>query len=385
MTRIDRYLLQLYFRILLICFSSIAGLFIVIHLFGSLGDFDRFAEQNESSLLSIALDFYQPFTLSLFERLSSLLALLSLLFTVGWLNRTNELTALLAAGITKRRVLRPLLLASALVILSAVILRETVIPHYQDQLDRKPKDLTGQNPRPIRPAFDPQTSCLIQGKHLVPIRKEIADVHIKVQGGPLIEAVGSKILGKSAQYLEATSDRPGGYLLAEIGTPRNIDSRPSVFDPETGRPILLTAQDTQWVEPGTCFLASSVEYEVLRGGSTWQQFASTAELISHLKAEKLSYSSNELQVGVHQRFLRPAVDWTVLLLGIPILMRGPDRHLFWVAGMCLGIVGGFTALVMGLAALGSSGILLSPHFATWLPLIIFLPWGWASTARALNS
>lgn len=385
MTRIDRYLLFLYGRILCICFASITSLFIVIHMFGSLGDFDRVAQQGDETFLSAALEYYQPFTFSLFERLSSLLALLALLFTIGWLNRTNELTALLAAGVTKRRVIQPLLLASAGVIISAIILRETVIPHYQDHLDRKPGDMSGETPRPLRPAFDPEIMCLIQGKNLIPVRKEITDANIRVQGGPILSTIGPKILANSANFVAATEQRPAGYLLSEVQTPRNIDARSSVYQPDSGQPLLLTVKEAPWVGHGNCFLISNIEYEVLRGGSAWQQYASLMELFTHLRAEKMPASGNALQVSIHQRLLRPVTDWTVLLLGIPILMKRPDRHLFWVAGMCLAIVGGFTALVMGLAALGSSGLLLSPYLAAWIPLLIFLPWGWASTHQALNS
>jgi lipopolysaccharide export system permease protein len=384
MTRIDRYLLFLYGRILFICFASIASLFVVIHLFGSLGDFDRIAQQDNESMLSAAFEYYRPFTLSLFERLSSLLALLALLFTIGWLNRTNELTALLAAGVTKSRVVRPLLMASAGVILTAVILRETIIPRFQDHLDRKPGDLTGEYPRPIRPAFDPQTMCLIQGKHLIPVTKEIAEINIRIQGEPLLSAIGPKLLAKRAHFQEASDERPTGYLLRNVQIPRNIDLKPSVYDSQSQQLLLMTSKDAAWIDPGDCFLVSSIEYEILRGGSSWQQYASAGELITHLKAEKMMTSGNELQVSIHQRLLRPLVDWTVLLLGIPILLKRPDRHLFWVAGMCLGIVGGFTGLVMGLAALGTSGLFLSPHLAIWLPLLLFLPWAWASTQDAMN-
>ncbi len=59
--------------------------------------------------------------------------------------------------------------------------------------------------------------------------------------------------------------------------------------------------------------------------------------------------------------------------------------MFWVAGVSLGVVGGFSALVLGLAALGTSGYLLSPALAAWLPLLLFLPWGWAQTYQAMES
>lgn len=384
-TRIDRYLLILYFRILVICFASITSLLIVIHLFGNLQDFERYSEQNDVAYLSTLIEYYKPVTISTFERMSSLLALLSLLFTVGWLHKTNELTALLAAGIAKRRIARPLILASAVVVLSATVLRETVIPSYEDQLDRKPGDMTGELPRPVRPAFDPDAVCLIQGSHLLPTFKEIVDASIRIHGGPLSASVGNKIVASKAVFLEATSEHPSGYLLVDVQTPRNIDSRPSALNPNTGAPLLMTKSNHAWLESGSCFLASAIEYEMLRGGNSWQQFASTFELVGHLQAERTPHAGNELRVSIHQRLVRPAIDWTVLLLGIPILLQRPDRHLFWIAGVSLGVVGGFTVLVMGLAALGSSGYLLSPHLATWLPLAIFLPLGWAKTQQALES
>jgi hypothetical protein len=59
--------------------------------------------------------------------------------------------------------------------------------------------------------------------------------------------------------------------------------------------------------------------------------------------------------------------------------------MFWVAGACLGIVAGFTGVAIALSAVGSAGYLLSPMQATWLPLIIFLPWAWAKSAAAMES
>jgi lipopolysaccharide export system permease protein len=129
---------------------------------------------------------------------------------------------------------------------------------------------------------------------------------------------------------------------------------------------------------------SDIEFEVLRGGSAWKQFASTGELITHLKGENVR-SGNDLRLQIHQRFVRPLIDWTILLLGMPVLLTRPDRHMFWVAGACLFIVAGFTGVAMGLAAAGGTGSLLSPTLATWLPLLFFLPWGWARTGAALES
>ncbi|MFN3190679.1 MAG: LptF/LptG family permease [Aureliella sp.] len=382
MTRIDRYLLFLYLRVLCICFCSLAGLLIVVLFFTNLDEFQRFAEQTNRSLLTVVAAYYGPFLLSFFERLSGLLALLALLFVVAWLNKTNEFTAMMAAGVTKRRVVRPLLLASGVVILGAAAAREWAIPQYQDQLDRNPQDLTGELPRQMKPTFEADAGALFHGKHLLPATYTVVSPYLTIQGEQLAEQFGSKVVATKATYQRPTQDRPLGYMFEAVTVPRAIDQIPSASTRD-GRPLLLTSHDTDWVPPGNAFLVSKTEFEMLRGGSSWKDFASTQELVEHLQGEKLS--GNDLRVQIHGRYLRPLIDWTVILLGVPVLLTRPDRHMFWVAGTCLFIVAGFSIVVLSLSAIGTAGVYLSPTLATWLPVIVFLPWGWAKTASAMES
>ena len=383
MTRIDRYLVFLYFRVLAICFVSLAGLLIVVDVFANLEEFLRFTKQSQSTLPLVLSEYYGPYILWIFERLSGLLALMALLFVVAWLNKTNEFTALMAAGVAKRRVVRPMLICSALVILSAAGLRELAIPRFQDQLDRKPQDLTGDMPRPMRPTYLEQASVLFRGRHLLTATQEIVSPNIKVKGGPLADSVGSKLVAMSAFYHKPDHPSGQGYLLTQVTYPKHIDSIPSIAG-KSGNPVLLTSHDTPWLESGQCFLPSDVEFELLRGGSAWKQFASTNELVTHLQ-EKGGPSGNDLRIKIHQRILNPATDWTVILLGIPVLLARPDRHMYWVAAACLFMVAGFTAIGLGLSALGASGTIISPMLACWLPLIVFLPFGWARTSAAMET
>jgi lipopolysaccharide export system permease protein len=181
----------------------------------------------------------------------------------------------------------------------------------------------------------------------------------------------------------ADANHPAGYLLKGVTVPREIDLVPSIRQAD-GQPLFLTRVDAPWLNPGECFLVSKVVFDTLRGGSSWKQFASTSELIANLRNGEAP-SADELRVQIHSRFVRPAIDWTVLLLGIPVVLTRPDRHMFWIAGVCILMVGGFTGLVMALNAAGSSGYLLSPVVATWLPLLIFLPWSYQKSAASFES
>ncbi|MEC8557698.1 MAG: LptF/LptG family permease [Planctomycetota bacterium] len=382
MTKIDRYLLFLYLRAFCISFASLSGLLIVVLLFTNLDEFQRFAAQKDQHLFQVVVEYYAPHLLTFYERLSGLLALLAFLFVVAWLNKTHEFTAMQAAGITKRRVVRPLLIASAVVILGAAAMRECAIPIYQDQLDRLPQDLTGELPRRMKPTVIAEAEGLLQGRHLLPAHFQIVAPWLLTQSGILARNFGSIIKAENGYFRPSEDGKPAGYIFINVAEPLTIDEKNSVFG-ANGKPILLTSKDTDWLQPRECFLASNVQYELLRGGSSWKQYASTGELVQRLRGETLS--GNDLRVLIHGRFLRPVTDWTIILLGVPILLTRPDRHMFWVAGACLLLVSGFSAVVMALNALGATGTYLSPTICVWLPVLLFLPWAWARSNLAMES
>ena len=379
MTQIDRYLLIIYFRVLAICFLSITGLIVIIQLFNNVTEFMDHGQKK--SLVMVLLEYFGPYVLTLFDQLSGLLALMALLFAITWINRTNELTALLAAGITKRRILRPLMIASACVIGTAALVREVWIPQFQDRLERNPQDLKADVTRAVRATHDARLSVWIEGKHLVPASRELTLPVVRVQPGPLA-GIGRQILAAVAVPRSANDDHPTGYLFKNVSIPRNIDSIASVRS-EQGA-LLLTRSDCPWLNPGECFLASDIGFDALRGGSSWKKFAATSELIQHVQHGNTP-NLDDLRVQIHARIVRPAVDWTVLLLGIPIVLTRPDRNMFWVAGVAMLVVGGFTVVVLGLNAAGSSGFYVTPLMAAWLPILVVLPWGYQKTAAAFES
>ncbi len=149
MTKIDRYILTLFLRTVIVCFCSIAGIFIVFHAFTSLEELVR-QGQSEDGLINVMLRFYGPYMLLLFDWTAAIITLMSLLFTMGWLRRTGELTATLSAGISHGRILRPMIVASAVIIVLQLINREMVLPQFRDALSMKAKDITGDMEQPIR-------------------------------------------------------------------------------------------------------------------------------------------------------------------------------------------------------------------------------------------
>jgi lipopolysaccharide export system permease protein len=378
-TMVDRYLLWLYLRVLLLSFTSLAGLLVIINLFSNLDDFIEYGKR-EGELTTILLQYYGPFLLSIFERLCGLLSMMSVLFVVAWLYRTNEFTALLAAGISKGRVVRPLLAGSVAVIVFAAVSREMIIPKYQDILDRKPQDLNPQLPRLLKPDFDRETSVGISGRHLLPSKNEVVDIALRLP--PQLWRDGRQILAASAIYEKANDQHPAGYRLRSIHSPPQLPSNDDLVLGD--KKVVLTAKQHNWLQPGECFLVTNVDFESLRGGNSWKQYGSTAELIDRLYRQN-SHFSADVKVRVHSRFVQPILDMSLILLGLPVVLTRPDRHLFWVAGACFGVVAIFMGVTMAIRALGETGYLLEPAWAAWLPILLFLPYGFAKSRAAMKT
>ena len=138
-TKIDRYILYLFLRTVLVCFCSIAGIFIVFHAFTSMDDLVK-QGQIEDGLVPVMFRYYGPYMLMLFDWTGAIIALMAFLFTVGWLRRIGELTAILSSGISHGRLFRPMIIASSLIVLVQLANREFVLPHYRDALSMKPKE-----------------------------------------------------------------------------------------------------------------------------------------------------------------------------------------------------------------------------------------------------
>ena len=127
---IDRYLLRQFVQVFLICFLSLAGLFVVLDAFSNLDEFFKYADST-GDLVGIMGEYYAFRTLMFFEQLGGVLALIAAMFTVTWIQRHNELTVLMAAGISKLRVVTPVIVAAAVISLINAAGRECVIPHFR--------------------------------------------------------------------------------------------------------------------------------------------------------------------------------------------------------------------------------------------------------------
>jgi len=363
---IDRYITRAQLQAFLIVFVSLAGLTFVVDAFTNMEEF--IAHSAEAGGLWRVLGAYYGYRLiSFFDATSGVIALASAMFALSWLERHNELTALLAAGVTRWRIARPTIFFAAVVALIALTNREVVLPKIRHALARNAQDLSGAAARPFDARYDHATEILFRGRtaQAGPCRIDTPSLLLP----PTLADYGPQIDAAEAFWQPADERHPAGYLLRGIREPVDIDRLQPLAT--GGKPVVLTRSTTEWLEPGQCFVVSDLSFEQLIGSANWSQYSSTAELVRAIANPSLGVAA-DVPLRVHARFVAPLLDMSLALLGIPLVVGPNRRGVFVAVGLCVAMTVVFFVAVLGCHGL-ATGYVLSPSVAAWLPLLIMAP------------
>ncbi|HKD37535.1 MAG TPA: LptF/LptG family permease [Pirellulales bacterium] len=365
---IHRYLLRHFLQVFAICFCSLMGLFIVIDAFQNLEEFVRSGDTH-GGVLKAVWSYYSYQTLPFFESTSAVVTLIAAMFTLANFQRFNELTALLAAGIPKWKIVKPIVIAAGLIAVAAVVNREIVMPANRDKLTRDVHDLWGEKAKEVYPHRDYSSDILIQGKQSIAKNRQIREPTFLLP--PEWDAPFRDIKAADAFYKPAEEGRPSGYLVKGVLQPKGLDKFPSLPSSGKAPPIVLTRKDYPWLAADECFIVSEITFDQLAGNEKWLQYSSTLELIRARRNPSLALGA-DVAVSIHGRLLQPLLDMTLFFLGLPLILRRGNRNVFFAVGLCVAVVVGFMILVAAAQYLGSS-YLIPPDLAAWLPLILFAP------------
>lgn len=370
MLLIDRYLLRSFLWVWFICFCSLTGLYIVIDALTNLEEFLRIAERTETNFVVVMSDFYLYRAISFFDRTSGILTLIASMFTLAGLQRYNELTAILAAGISKWRIVRPIVVAGACIALLAALNREVIMPAQRAKLTRSPQELSQNKARNFQPRVDNWSLITLHGRQLDLEAQTILDPNFKVPRS--LPDQRSTWMAQKALYEPATGERPAGYRLSGVVTPKNVAAeQPLKLDDATQTIAIHTPLSAPWLAEDECFVVSEVSFELLVDQNGWRQYASTSELIAALHKQGVG-CGNDVRTTVHARLLQPLLDVVLLLLGLPLVLRGLNRNLFIAVGQCVLVVVMFLLISVTSQYLGGS-YLIAPVVAAWIPLLFFVP------------
>ncbi len=369
MTIVDRYLLAQFLKIFLVCLVSFAGLFVVIHVFTNLDEVVTLAGQ-EGGMQNLLIAFYGPRVLDFFNRMAGILVLVSAVFAISMMQRRREATATEAAGITKARLVVPIIVAAMVIIGLAAVCRELYIPQYRSALVRSLSNWTSNGSVVMHHQKDVETGILVQGNKLFVDQAKITEVQVT-----LPRHLGSEIIDIQAglgfvQNEIPEKNVPNGLLLKKNIEPSNLIRSPSIQ--WEGKTIVYTPKDFGWLRSDEVFVVCSLDVQEMAYGENLYLYSSLPEMIDSLKKPSRRFGLGD-QVAIHDRILKPLMEFTLLLIGLPLVVSNPNRNIFMGAALCALIIILMQVTTVASHAAGGLRMIQPASLAAWLPVIVFLP------------
>jgi lipopolysaccharide export LptBFGC system permease protein LptF len=367
---LDRYVLISFLKNYFISLMVLIGLYVVLDM---VFNFDELAELKGSdpqggatAMFSVAwsiLDYYFHQSFLIFVHLSGIIPVVAAAFTFIRMSRFNELTAILAAGVSLLRVAAPVIFCGVVInILLLPVTQEVIIPSMIPKLTLKHDELQGSGAKSfqIRAMQDESNALLNVGRYTSSADNKSATMQVI----DVIERDGdyrpsAHISAESAEY----DPSRGGWALTKGVRVRGLSP-----GQERGRPEPIDFWKTS-INPEEIALYRSGDFVDLLPTSR----------INDLLARPKSYGTTSLMRVKHFRLAQLLMNIILLLLAIPcVLTREPGtlKQAALKAGILSGLCMALAFImrqVAGNPPAGEKWINLWPAMMAWVPIFLFLP------------
>lgn len=358
LTTFDRYLLGRLLHTFGVFFVAAYGLYVVIDLFTNIDDFQAEAS-TLPALFSSILEYYIYRSAEFFEMAGPILVVISVIAVLGLLQKNSETYPILAAGIPAFRLLKPLLMAAAILNLTLIVNQEFIIPSIAVQLQTARGSTTARLQK-VEPVYDFSNHLMhIDGQHVKVEEQTLLDASFTLPAPELATNV-STLKAEYAVFIDETDKRPSGWLLKNLT---------GVFDPDS-----LTEEGRTRVLPHSngrdIFIVSAVSFDQLYNRGRNLKLLSSAQLVQRIRNPSTGLVPVRGQsLALHSRITRPFLCLISISMALPLVMRKESRSLIMNMAVCAAVQGFFYGLTQGCFALGSTGT-IRPDLAAWLPVMI---------------
>jgi lipopolysaccharide export system permease protein len=354
---LDKYITKNFLTGYLVAFCVLMGLRIVIDLFVNLDEFAEHAQLGALAVTRNILGYYILNSTLYFRDFAGMITVVAAAFSLGKMTRNNELTAVMASGVSLKRVIAPIVFLALLFTGLLVIDNEFVIPPLADKLVRGQDTLPGQEHYHVRfmtdgngslicsPNFDVKTATL--DKPTIITRKRKANT--------LLWEVTGKIWADKATYNFETGkwDLKNGKSLTR-GAPGSLSS----IEP-------LDSYQTD-ITPKEIPVRRKSRHKTLLGTS---QLAALARQRTKVKDLAQLYSEK------HFRITDPIINLVMLMVSLPILVCRDPKAMksailisFVLTTTCF-----IVTFICKMVATEMFFNQIRPELWAWLPVFIFLP------------
>jgi lipopolysaccharide export system permease protein len=363
---LDKYIIKNFLVGYLIAFCVLMGLRIIIDLFVNLDEFARHANLGMIAVIGNIIRYYGIQSTVYFRDFAGMITVVAAAFSLGKMTRSNELIAVLASGVSLKRVIAPIILMAVLLAGVLVIDQEIFIPRLAREIIMDRDELPGQESYDLWFIADKNGSLINSAKFDAAggTLKNPTIIIRSRQSNSLVWDVTGKISAESATYNQQTKswDLKGGLSFArqEHSSSRSLEKARRGQQPQK---IESYKSD---IGPADIPILQKEEYMSLLSSKQ------LSDLVARSTQVKDSF---QLYSQKHFRITDPVVNLIMLMVGLPVLvcrepkaMKSAIMASFGITVACFLIT--FLAKMVAAEAIFNRVI---PEFWAWLPIFIFLP------------
>jgi lipopolysaccharide export system permease protein len=362
---LDRYVAKNFLIGYCIAFCVLMGLRIIIDLFVNLDEFTEHADLETAEVIKNIFTFYLLNNTLYFRDFAGMITVVAAAFSFGKMVRHNELVAVMASGVSLKRIIFPIVFLAMLLTGVLVIDQELIIPPLADKLVRSQGDVPGQESYNVKFISDGNGSLINSLKF---------DVETSTLYDPTI-------------LLRRQTSRPGIWEVTG-----RIDAEKAVYNGPAGRWDFYTrsSETGEWLSHGlltefrsgkgrqpTAFYISDITAKDIpvRCESEHKTLLSLRQLTA-LEAQKIQIRDiAQLSSQKHFRITDPIINLVMLMISLPLLVCRDPKSVKSAVMISFALTGACFIMTFVCKILATELIFdkVMPELWAWLPVFIFLP------------
>ena len=362
---LDKYVAKNFLIGYAIAFCVLIGMRITIDLFANLDEFTEHADLNTISVISNIITYYSLQSTLYFRDFAGMITVVAAAFSLGKMVRYNELTAMMASGVSLKRVITPIVLLAIAFSGFLITDQELIIPALSAKLVRGSDAIPGKESYNVWFITDASGSLLSAKKFdvasstfddlIVITRSKKPDTLLWEPTG-FIEASKATYDFKSQTWLLTN-----GFFtpITKLGSPQ-----PGRQNASASR-VTLSTYHTD-LTPNDIPVRRKAEHKSLLSSLQLSQLASQG---TQLKDLANLYSQK------HFRITDPIMNLVMLLVCLPVLVCRDPKSMKSAIAISFAITA--ASLVVGFVCriLATEDVFgrIVPELWAWLPVFIFAP------------
>jgi lipopolysaccharide export system permease protein len=361
---LDRYVAKNFLIGYAIALAVLVGLRVSIDLFVHLDEFAELSDDHGMSAFEVLINvfaFYGAQCTLYFRDFAGMITVVAAVFSLGKMTRNNELIAVMASGVSLKRVIMPIVLLAVILTGLLIFDQEVLIPRLANRLvrshDAKPGDelyelwFMGDNNNSLvcTKKFEEKTSTMFFPT-IIKRRKNDAGNWV----------VTGKISADSATY---NDEEKRWYLENAYETKITRSSDASDFDQQV--PTKVEYYDSD-LTPRDIPIRKQEGYKSLLSS---HQLAVLAKSGSGIKDQA------ELHSQKHFRFTDPIINIVMLLIALPVLVCRDPKNMKSAIIISFTVTTACFIVTFGCKMFAGETFFnqIRPALWAWLPIVIFMP------------